>query len=318
MPLSVDRLLRRLSLRQLQVFHAVYTLNGFGKAADLLGLTQPAVSSQIRHLEGALGHKVFEVIGRKVFPTAAGEMVAQSVAIIFEQLRRLQNDIDALEGQVSGDLRIAAVNSAQYVVPYLLKGFTELYPKATIRLSIVNRATVIERLSENKDDLVIMGIVPQEKPLSSLPFLDNELIPVVSPRHPLRQQKTVQPADFLAANLLVREPGSGSRLALEQHCQQHRLNLEPAMVLGSNDALKHAVIAGMGVAVLPRLSVLADLRVGALAALDIQGFPLRRSWCVVYPSSRNQTLITRYFIDFVQQNLTAIKNDFDARVSEGA
>ncbi len=321
MPLTVQKLIRRLTLRQLQVFQAVYQQQGYGRAADLLGLTQPAVSAQIKQLEQALGLKLFEIVGRKVYCTAAGEMVADSVAIIFEQLRVLQNDIHALEGQISGDLRIAAVNTAQYVVPYLLKPFRERYPEVNISLHVVNRAKAIQRLNENKDDLVVMGIVPTERPLTSIPFLDNELVPVVAPEHTLAKQQASQErvtlADFLAADVLVREPGSGSRLALEQHCHQVRHTLLPAMEIGSNDALKHAVIAGLGVAVLPRLGILPELRTGALTVLDIEGFPLRRSWCLVYPSGKSPSPASQRFIDYVQSHLKEIKNSFSERQQMG-
>src|SRR5690554_5631784 len=128
-----------------------------------------------------------------------------------------------------------------------------------------------------------MGMVPPDRPLTSLPFLDNELIPIVPAGHPLLEQEVVAPQDFLNSQLLTRETGSGSRLALEVYCQQHRLKMEPTIELGSNDAVKHAVLAGLGVAVMPKLSVLSELALGSLQALNITGFPLRRSWCVVYP-----------------------------------
>jgi DNA-binding transcriptional LysR family regulator len=310
MPLSVQKLLSRLTLRQLQVFQAVYREQGYSKAANLLGLTQPAVSSQIAHLEDALGLKLFEFVGRKLYCTAAGEMVAESVGIIFEQLRKLQNDIHVLEGQVAGDLRLAAVNSAQYVVPYLLKPFREQYPDVNVAIHVVNRVNAINRLAENRDDFVIMGMVPDERALSSLPFLDNELIPVLPACHPLCEAKAVSPQAFLEQTMLVREPGSGSRLALEQHCQQHRLRLSPAMEIGSNDALKHAVMAGLGVAVLPRLSVLSELQLGTLKTISLEGFPIRRSWCLVYPTAKSPTLVARRFLEYIQSSIPAIVSDF--------
>ncbi len=310
MPLSVRKLVSRLSLRQLEVFQAVYTTQGYGKAADLLGLTQPAVSSQIRQLESALGQKLFEYIGRQLYCTAVGEMVAESVKVMFEELRKLQNDIHSLEGQISGDLRLAAVSSAQYVMPYLLQPFLEQYPEVNMTLQVVNRAAAIERLHRTTDDLLIMGIVPTDRPVSSVPFLDNELIPIVPPGHPLLMKESVTPQEFLQHQFLAREHGSGSRLALEQHCQQQRLRLEPVMEVGSNEALKHSVMAGVGVAVLPRLSVLGELKLGTLKTLPLEGFPLRRSWCLVYPTVKSLSPVTRRFVEYVQANLTSIDDQF--------
>ena len=310
MQLSVQKLLNRLTLRQLQIFKAVYETSGYSKAADQLGLSQPAVSSQIKLLEEALNVQLFEFVGRKLFVTPAGEMVAESCESIFEQLRKLQNEIHSLEGQVSGDLQITAVNTAQYITPYVLRPFLEQNPAVNVQVSVVNRAKAIERLNRNEGDLVIMGIVPTEKPFSSYPFLDNELIPVMSPQHPLSQLETLGAEEFFGAGVLIRERGSGSRLALEQHCQEHGLKLKPSMEFGSNDATKHGVLAGLGVAVLPKLSVISELRLGALISPELEGFPIRRTWCLVHPRSKRPSIVARQFIDFVDENLASIQEGF--------
>lgn len=311
MPMSVQQLASRLSFRQLQVFLAVYEQKSYSKAGELLGLTQPAVSSQIRLLEDALAATLFEYVGRRLFVTAAGEMLANSVNTIFHELRFLQNELAALNGQVAGDLKLVAVNTAQYVVPYLLKEFLDQHANINIHVSVVNRAAALQRLNDNRDDLVIMGLVPTEKPFASLPFLDNELVPVVSASHPLLQVTQPIPAQqFLNSQLLMREAGSGSRLALEVHCQQHRMSLSPRLELGSNDAVKHAVLAGLGVAVLPKLSILPELQLGSLRVLEVTGFPLRRSWCVVYPQAKHPTPAMRAFLDYIQQNVSRFEQKF--------
>lgn len=317
MPLSVQKLVSRLTLRQLQVFKAVYEKQSYSKAGELLGLTQPAVSSQIRQLEQALDQPVFEYVGRRLFCTAAGERLALSINAIFSELRDLQTDLAALEGKVAGELRLVAVNTSQYVVPYLLRAFLALYPQITVSVSVVNRAAAIQRLNDNSDDLVIMGMVPTDRPLASLPFLDNELVPVVPDGHPLLQLSHVSPQQFLDAGLLVREGGSGSRRALEIHCQEQRLNITPAMEIGSNDALKHAVIAGLGVAVIPKLSILPELEIGSLKIVDLPGFPLRRSWCVVYPQAKHPTPAMKAFIDYIQQNIRQFEQVFLRREQIG-
>lgn len=310
MPLSIQKLANRLTFRQLQVFKAVYDLKSYSKAGDLLGLTQPAVSSQVRHLEQALGMPMFEYVGRKLYCTAAGEEMAACVRSVFQELADMQNRLAALEGRVAGDLKLVAVSTAQYVVPYLLRSFLQLNPQVNVSVAVVNRATALQRLNDNSDDLVIMGMVPPDRPLTSLPFLDNELIPIVPAGHPLLEQEVVAPQDFLNSQLLTRETGSGSRLALEVYCQQHRLKIEPTIELGSNDAVKHAVLAGLGVAVVPKLSVLSELALGSLQALNITGFPLRRSWCVVYPQARHPTPAMQAFIDYIQQNIAQFERLF--------
>ncbi|WP_299203236.1 LysR family transcriptional regulator [uncultured Amphritea sp.] len=313
MPLSIQKIIGRLTFRQLQVFKAVYELQSYSKAGELLGLTQPAVSSQIRQLEQALDQPLFEYVGRRLFCTAAGERLAESIDKVFIELSELQTDLAALQGNVAGELRLVAVNTAQYMVPYLLRAFLDLHPQISVRVKVVNRATALERLNENNDDLVIMGMVPTDKPLVSLPFLDNELVPVVPQEHPLLLQANITPQAFLDSLLLAREPGSGSRLALEQHCQQHRLRFSPSMEIGSNDAVKHAVIAGLGVAVLPKLSILSELELGRLIIPTIEGFPLRRSFCVVHPLAKHPTPAMQAFLDYIQQNLKQFERMFLGR-----
>lgn len=307
MPLSVQQITSRMTFRQLQVFKAVYQLQSYSKAGELLGLTQPAVSSQMRQLESALNQPLFEYVGRRLFCTAAGERLALSINAIFTELSNLQTDLAALKGQVAGDLRLVAVNTAQYVVPYLLRAFLDLHPQISVSVSVVNRAAALQRLNDNHDDLVIMGMVPADKPLASLPFLNNELVPVAPAGHPLLQKAHISAQDFLDSELLIREPGSGSRLALEQYCQQQRLNLQVTMELGSNDVVKQAVIAGLGVAVLPKISILSELALGKLHIVPLEGFPLRRSWCVVHPQAKHPTPAMQAFLDYVQQNIRQLE-----------
>ena len=312
MPLSVQKLVSRLTFRQLQVFLSVYETASYSKAGEQLGLTQPAVSSQMRQLEAALDVPVFEYVGRKLYCTAAGETLVKSIRVMFDELRFLQSDLAAMKGQVAGDLNIVAVNTAQYVVPYLLKPFCEQHPALNVNVRVVNRAEAIKRLNDNQDHLVIMGIVPEEKPLASMPFLDNELLAVARHDHSIHQEEAVSVQQFLNAGLLSRESGSGSRLALELFAQEHRLSIAPIMQLGSNDAVKHGVLAGLGVAVLPKLSILPELKLGLLKTVPLEKFPLRRSWCVVYPKGKHPTPSMRAFLEFIQENVGDMEKFFQA------
>ncbi|WP_028302780.1 LysR family transcriptional regulator [Oceanospirillum maris] len=317
MPLSVHKLTGRLTFRQLQVFQAVYEQSSYSKAGQLLGLTQPAVSSQIRQLEQAVDQPLFEYVGRRLFSTAAAERLSDSIEHIFIELSNLQSDLGALKENVAGELRLVAVSTAQYMVPYLLKGFLDLHPQINVSVKVVNRATALQRLNDNNDDLIIMGMVPVDRALISLPFLDNELVPVVPEGHPLLSdpKSKVTPQAFLDSQLLVREPGSGSRLALEQHCQQQKLRFKPTMELGSNDSVKHGVIAGLGVGVLPKLSITAELELGKLNIVDIQGFPLRRDFCVVHPQAKHPTPAMQAFLDYTQHNIAQFEALFLKRCS---
>lgn len=302
MPLTFPQLLNRLSFRQLQVFQAVYERLSYSRAAEDLSLTQPAVSSQIRQLEQALEQPLFEYVGKKLHTTAAGERLQQTVQSIFGDLERLQMELAEQQGEVRGVLRLSAVSTAQYVVPHLLKGFLQKYPAVDARLRVVNRAMAVQQLGDNSEDLVIMGMVPPSRAWHTLPFLDNLLVPVVRSDDALLTRNELSMEDFLGAGLLIREPGSGTRYALEDWCNRNRINFKPVLELGSNTAIKHAVLAGLGVAVLPLVCVDAELRLGELSTVKLDGFPLRRSWCAVYPAAKHPTPVMQALLDYLRDN----------------
>jgi DNA-binding transcriptional LysR family regulator len=307
MSFSLSQLINRLSFRQLQVFYTVYLRHGYSRAAEELGLTQPAVSAQIRQLEHAIGQPVFEYVGKKLYVTAAGEQLAEQVSAIFSGLERFQMDLATLQGQIRGELRLSAVSTAQYVVPYMLKGFLQQYSQVQVQMQVVNRAEALARLTENHDDLVIMGMVPESRALNILPFLDNLLVPVMDANNPLLAQTELTARQFMDAGLLVRERGSGTRQALESWCTRNHCPLQPKLQLGSNAAIKHGVLAGLGVAVLPRLSISAELRLGELVIPTLEGFPLRRSWCIVYPNGKHPTPVMRAFMDYVKGSMKQLQ-----------
>jgi DNA-binding transcriptional LysR family regulator len=185
-----------------------------------------------------------------------------------------------------------------------------LFPSVKVTVGVINRAQAISSLEQNNDELIIMGMVPRDRPVSVLPFLDNELIPVLASDHRLSSKRSLTPKYFLQQPMILREEGSGSRLALEQHCQLNRLAIGPYMEFGSNDAVKYAVMAGLGVAVIPKLSVLSELKLGLIKTVAIKGFPLRRSWCLVHPRGKQLTPVNRAFLDFIQQNIAEINQHF--------
>ena len=229
---------------------------------------------------------------------------------MFGQLSDLQSDLHALKGRLSGELRLCLVNTAQYVVPPLLKTFLKQYPEVKVSLHVVNRAGAIERLANNSDDLVVMGLVPSDRPLTILPFLDNVMVPVMTADFKLKGKGAMTLSRFLQQPLLMRETGSGSRLALEQYCQQQHLTAQPFMEMGSIETLKQGVLAGLGVAVVPKLSVQTELNLGLMKIVPVKDFALRRSWCLVYPKGKHLSPAAQAFATFIQDNLAAINKLF--------
>ncbi|MBD3898590.1 LysR family transcriptional regulator [Halomonas sp. ML-15] len=305
-------LLNRLTFRQLQVFQAVHRQQSYSRAAEQLGLTQPAVSAQIRQLEQALEQPLFNYAGKTLHVLPAADALAASVQSIFGQVSSLQMALSEMAGSIRGELNLAAVSTAQYVVPYILARFRALYPEVQIRLRVCNRSQALERLAERRDDLVIMGMVPDDPNLTFMPILDNEMIPVVWPEHPLMHSPSPTLDDFSHHYVLMREPGSGTRTAFEEFASRERVTLAHTIEMGTNEAIKQGVMAHLGVAVLPRLAVQLELAGGLLASPPLPGFPLRRSWCTVYPKDRSPSPITELFLRFVQELLPELNDHFSA------
>ncbi|MDI5986079.1 LysR family transcriptional regulator [Halomonas sp. M4R5S39] len=310
--MTTPKLLNRLTFRQLQVFQAVYDQQSYSRAAERLGLTQPAVSSQIRQLEQALGQPLFKYAGKTLHVLPAANALAASTRAIFGQVSRLQMALSDMAGTISGELDLAAVSTAQYVVPHLLARFRAHYPNVQVRLRVCNRSQALERLAERCDDLVIMARVPIDEDLACMPILDNEMIPVVWPGHPLMTARAPTLEDFARHYVLTREPGSGVRSAFEELAAAQDVRLAHTIELGTNEAVKQGVMAQLGVAVLPRLAVRLELEAGLLDELSLPGFPLRHSWCSVHPRDRFPTPVAEFFLRFLREHLGEFHAHFNA------
>lgn len=310
--MSRINLLNRLTFRQLQVFQAVYLQQSYSRAAEQLGLTQPAVSAQVRQLEQALEQALFKYAGKTLHVLPAADALAQSVSAIFGEVSSLQMELSELAGTIRGELNIAAVSTAQYVVPHILARFRARYPEVQLRLRVVNRGQALDRLAERRDDLVIMGMVPDDRNLTFIPILDNELIPVVWPGHPLMVSERPTLEEFVRYFVLVREPGSGTRNAFEAFASRARLSLPHTLELGTNEAIKQGVMAHLGVAVLPRLAVQLELASGLLCSPALPDFPIKRSWCAVHPRDRYPTPVTELFLRFLRELLPELNAHFKA------
>ncbi len=292
-------LARRITLRQMEIFSAVARLGGFTAAAEALHLTQPTVSMQVRKLAEALGSNLFETRGRTLVLTPEGEKLLAAADDIFDRLEQLEEECQALSGEVRGNLRIAAVTTAKYFLPRLLGEFLAIHPDVEPHLAITNRARVIELLHSGAEDLIIMGRVPAGLDVEAHAFLENELVVVAPPDHPLRDMRPIPLTRIAEARFLVREPGSGTRTAVDNLFAEHGLTVRPTMELGSSEAIKQAVLAGLGVSVLPLHNIQRELRSGDIIVLDVEHFPLRRKWYAVHLKGRRLSHVARTFLSFL-------------------
>lgn len=289
------------TFRQLRIFEAVARHASFSRAAEALFLTQPTVSMQVKQLAEVVGMPLFEQIGKRIYLTEAGRVLQQTSSAIFEELARFEMSVEDLRGLKRGRLRLAVVSTAEYFAPRLLGPFCRQYPGVDVSLEVANRERVLERLEKNQDDLCVLGQPPEHFDVEAKTFLANPLV-VLAPRdHRLANSKRVPLKKLAAEPFLIREPGSGTRRALERLFAAHNLSLNVRMVLGSNEAIKQAVAGGLGVSVLSRHTLALEARSGRLAILDVIGFPIRRNWYVAYPRGKQLSVVARAFLEYLDQ-----------------
>lgn len=296
----------RATLTQLRSFEAVARLGGVGRAAEALHLAQPTVSTQLKELTDAVGAPLFERRGRGLRITQAGELLLAAARDIFERWRTFEEQLAELRGLERGVLRLAAVTTAEYFVPDLLGPFVQRHPGIDIELAVENKERVVRRLEQGEDELAVMMLPPAHLPLQRWPFLENPLVAVVPARHPLREKarrRKLPLEALLKEPLLAREAGSGTRQALDQFLAGRGLVWPPRMALGSNEAIKHAVAAGLGVAVLSRHALGPHPEREGLAELPVCGLPLRRMWHLVWRSDRPPSIAARAFIDHLRERV---------------
>nr|MDA8390397.1 LysR family transcriptional regulator [Gammaproteobacteria bacterium] len=291
--------MRHSTFRQLEIFEAVARLSSFRRAAEALFLSQPTVSMQVSKLSETVGAPLFEQIGKRIFLTEAGRELLVVTREIFDQLRRFEMTLNDMRGLKSGSLRLAAVTTAKFFVPRLLGVFCQRFPGIDVALKVSNRERILERLADNRDDLYVLGEPPEDIDVEAEPFLENPLVPFAAANHPLAGEKTISLARFAQEPFLMREPGSGTRMAVGRLLAAHGLKVHVRMELGSNEAIKQAVIGGMGVTVLSRHTLPSADLLRNVAILNVEHFPIQRAWYVVYPCGKRLSKVAETFRDYM-------------------
>jgi LysR family transcriptional regulator, low CO2-responsive transcriptional regulator len=270
------------TLRQLQVFESVARHLSHSKAAAELFLSQPAVSMQIKQTEETLGLALFEQVGKKLFLTEAGRELLRYSRNILHQLEEMEGVFSEMKGLSRGHLDIAVVSSANYFMPQLLARFFRLHPGIQVSLQVANRDAVIRQIEENRADLAIMGRPPEGVEMQAESFLQNPLVIIAAPGHPLASQRHIRPEHLARETFLLREPGSGTRSVVERFFANNRIPLMASMEMDTNEAIKQSVQAGMGLGVISLQSIELELETGRLVVLDAEHFPIMRHWYVVH------------------------------------
>ena len=297
----VASLERRLTLHQLRIFKTVVDHGHFTRAAEALALSQPAVTQQLQGMRRALGQALFQPGRGSVELTPLGELLYARAVRILALVQETGEAIEDLVGLRQGRVRVAGDTTVgTYVLPDALAAFHRLHPGIALTLDVVNRSRVRELMVNGEADLGVVGRLWDDEVFEAEPLLENELICLSNPDHPLVSREPLRAADLLEGPLLIREPGSGTRESTEEILRMQGVTPVAAMALASNGALKRAVAGGLGVTVLSAHAVRLEIAAGVLRPLRVEGFPVHRTWHVVWPRERVSSHAALAFRDYLQ------------------
>src|SRR3989344_4369921 len=254
---------------------------------------------QVKLLEGSLGVALFEQLGKRVHLTGAGTEVLAYARSVTQQLDELEAVLNRLKGLGGGRLRISVASTANYFIPILLGSFSRNFPDVAVSLDVTNRETLLRQLGENTVDLVIMGQPPTEADVEAMPFLDNPLVVVAPPDHTLARQKHISLARLQEETFLVLESGSGTRIAMERFFNERGMRLKTGMEVGSNEAIKQSVQAGLGLGLLSHATIEQELALKRLVVLDVEDFPIMRHWYIVHRKGKRLSAAAEAYKQFM-------------------
>ena len=288
-----------ITFRQLKVFESAARHLSYTRAAKELYLSQPAVSMQIKQLEEAVGLPLFEQIGKKMHLTAAGREVYAYSKSVGDLMDEAETVLDEIKGVHSGSLAISVATTASHFATRLLAAFSQRYDGVTITLDITNRASLRDQLEANIPDLVIMGQPPDRVEVESEAFMDNPLVMIAAPDHPLAGKADLPLDGFGNESFVVREAGSGTRSAIERFFSAHAVPFNTGIEMSSNEAIKQAVEAGLGLGIVSIHTLELELETQRLVILDVEGFPITRHWHIVQRSGKRLSPVAQAFKQFV-------------------
>lgn len=282
------------TFRQLRLFQSLADTGSVSRAAAAQNVTQPTASAQLKEITESVGLPLYEVIGRQVHLTDAGHRLAQTARAISSEWEIFEQYVDGVKGLSRGRLRIAAVTTAKYFIPRLVGNFCKLHPAVDVSLEVLNRDGVVARLRENLDDIYIMTTPPDSLDLDDQVFMDNPLVLIAAQGAFPRKSGVMTLAQLKAQRFILRERGSGTRMAVDQHFRKHRFKPDIRMELGSNEAIKEAVAGGLGIGIVS-LHALSHDKPRELQILKATGFPILSRWHVVHLRPRRLSPIASAF-----------------------
>lgn len=291
--------MKNATLRQLKVFETVARHLSFSRAAEELHLTQPAVSTQVKQLEGHAGLPLFEQLGKKIYLTPAGTEMLHYARSIISQFREAEEAMVRFKGISGGQLNVAVISAGDYFFPRLLADFTRRHAGVVLNLAVHNREELLHQLAANLTDLAVMVRPPLDMPTVNEPIAPHPYVIVAAPSHPLVKKHNIPLSRLAQEPFIVREKGSDTWNSMQEGFAGRLPHLKIAMEITSTETIKQAVIAGMGISFLSIYTVSLELRVGNLAILDVEGFPVMLNWYLVHRKNKRLPPVALAFKNFL-------------------
>ncbi|OWW18231.1 LysR family transcriptional regulator [Noviherbaspirillum denitrificans] len=300
------------TFRQLQIFLSLAEHRSVTAAARACHITQPTASMQLKELSDAVGLPLYEQVGKTLYLTSAGEQLAETARSMSDDWARFEQSIEAMKGHTKGRLRVAVASTAKYFIPRILGSFCAQYPEIDISLQVLNRDGVVARLRQNMDDLNILSMPPEDLELERYAFLSNPLVLIVPADYAFKRKKRLALQELAEQSFILRESGSGTRLACDAFFRENGFKPKVRLELGSNEAVKQAVASGLGIGIISVHALGMHFEAESLAILPVKGMPIHSNWWVLYPKGKRLSPIASVFLKHLQETAADIEAAFQS------
>ncbi len=296
------------TINQLRIYLTIVQTQSVTKAAEVLHLTQPAVSIQLKNFQDQFDIALTEIAGRKIFITDFGKEIAVAAERILNEIAAIHHTTLAYKGKLAGNLKISVVSTGKYIIPYFLSGFLQQHEGIELQLDVTNKAQVIKSLENNEVDFSLVSVMPGHLKLNKLELMQNQLY-LVGNRDKKFNRRMYDKKIFESMPLIYREAGSGTRHVMEKFILKNKLPVKKKMELTSNEAVKQAVIAGMGFSIMPLIGIKNELNNGELQIIPVKGFPVRSVWNLIWLKDKGFSTVASSFLHYLKSEKQNIIED---------
>lgn len=293
-----------ITFRQMRLFLALAETGSVSAAAKSVHVTQPTASMQLKEISQSVGLPVYELVGKRIHLTEAGQALALTARQMVQTWESFEQEVDGFKGLSRGKLRLAVVSTAKYFMPRLIGAFCKKHPEIDLSLEILNRDGVVQRLSDNRDDLYIMSMPPAHMDLADEVFMPNPIVVIASTHDPIARQGPLSLKDLADCRFILREQGSGTRMTVDQHLRRMRFKPHIRLELGSNESVKESVAGGLGIGVVSRHALHGHEKENGVRIMQVEGFPLPSVWHMVHPAGKRLSPAAQAFKRHVFQDIS--------------